>query len=185
MFEETRDNSANRYRHRVIDKRISELLRIFGGVYITGPKWCGKSWTGIHHSKSALFVGDKDSAALAELDPKLALEGERPRLIDEWQDVPKLWDVARRLIDLEAEKGMFIFTGSVTPPKKATLHTGTGRLAKVRMRTMSLFESGDSSGAISLSDLFSGKKFVNTRSDLNYTRTVHLICRGGWPVILD
>ena len=175
---------GNRYRQRVIDKRISDLLGMFGGLYIAGPKWCGKSWTGMHHSNSVLFVGDKDAAALAEVDPKLALAGERPRLIDEWQDVPKLWDVARRTIDLSSEKGMFIFTGSVTPPKKATLHTGTGRFARIRMRPMSLFESGDSSGAVSLSDLFSGKKITNTRSQMDYREAVRLMCRGGWPAAL-
>ena len=184
MSKDASADSENRYRYRVIDNRVAELLKIFGGVHITGPKWCGKSWTGMHHSGSALFIGDGDSAALAKLDPELALEGERPRLIDEWQDVPKLWDVARRIIDLEAEKGMFIFTGSVTPPKKATLHTGTGRFAKIRMRTMSLFESGDSNGSISFSDMFNGKKIANKRSNLNYRKTVYLMCRGGWPVIL-
>jgi predicted AAA+ superfamily ATPase len=181
----TPDDIEGRYRQRVIDKEVSELLEIFGGLHITGPKWCGKSWTGMHHSKSVLFVGDEDSATLAKQDPAIALEGEWPRLVDEWQDVPKLWDVARRMIDLESKRGMFIFTGSVTPPKGATHHSGIGRFAKIRMYPMSLFESGNSSGVVSLSAMFAGEKLENTKSFLDYSKTVRLICKGGWPVNLD
>ncbi|MDR1955179.1 MAG: DUF4143 domain-containing protein [Candidatus Methanoplasma sp.] len=185
MSDEIPNYISGSYRQRVVDDEISDLLEIFGGVHITGPKWCGKTWTGMHHSRSVLFVGDEESANMAELDPELALTGKRPRLIDEWQDVPKLWDVARRAIDLEHDKGSFILTSSVSSPKKATRHSGIGRFAEVRMRPMSLFESGDSSGTISLSNLFDGERMVNTKSSMDYRGAVRLICRGGWPSALD
>ena len=179
--EEVYERVASEYRPRVIDDRVSVLLAAFGGLLIAGPKWCGKSWTGIHHSKSVFFVGDEDSAALAALDPSLALDGEQPRLIDEWQDVPKLWDIARRNVDLSGKKGAYLFTGSTIPPQKRTLHSGTGRFARIRMRPLSLFESGDSSGSVSISSLFSGNDIKNTKSDMDYRKIVGLICRGGWP----
>jgi len=152
-----------------------------GAVLIEGPKWCGKTRTGMRHSKSALFIGDANSANLAKIGPELALEGERPRLIDEWQDAPILWDVARRAVDMENGRGMFIFTGSSAPPDGSTRHDGTGRFARLRMSPMSLFESGDSSGAVSLSGMFDSGDVPKLRSDLDYRRTVRLICRGGWP----
>jgi predicted AAA+ superfamily ATPase len=175
---------AKGYRPRVIDERVSSLLTIFGGLLIVGPKWCGKSWTGVRYSRSIIFIGDEDSAALASLDPSMALNGERPRLVDEWQDVPKLWDIARRNIDLSEKKGVYIFTGSTIPRGKVTHHSGTGRFAKIRMHSLSLFESGDSSGSVSLSRLFDGDKVKNTRSDITYRKTVDLICKGGWPAAL-
>ena len=175
---------ADEYRPRVIDNRVSSLLTTFGGLLIVGPKWCGKSWTGIRHSKSVFFVGDEDSAALATLDPFLALEGEQPRLMDEWQDVPKLWDVARRSIDLCGGRGAYIFTGSSVPPKLATHHSGTGRFAKIRMHSLSLFESGDSDGSVSLSRIFAGEGVNNMRSNMDYRKVIGLICRGGWPAAI-
>ncbi|MDR3282677.1 MAG: DUF4143 domain-containing protein [Candidatus Methanoplasma sp.] len=174
----------DRYRPRIIDKRIDDILSTFGGMLIVGPKWCGKSWTGMRHSKSALLVGDEDSALLAALDPESALDGNPPRLVDEWQDVPKLWDVARRNIDLSGKRGLYIFTGSTIPPKDATHHTGTGRFATVRMHPMSLFESGDSSGVVSLSRLFDTGKVDVIRSNIEYKEAVRLICRGGWPAAI-
>jgi len=182
--EEIYEHIARAYRPRVVDDRVSSLLTAFGGLLIVGPKWCGKSWTGIRYSKSIFFTGDEDSAALASLDPSIALEGEQPRLIDEWQDVPKLWDVARRNIDLYGKKGVYIFTGSTVPPLKNTRHSGTGRFAKLRMHSLSLFESGNSSGSVSLSRLFAGDSVRNERSDLDYRKAVDLICRGGWPAAL-
>lgn len=182
--EEIYERVIKEYRPRVVDDRVSALLSSFGGLLIVGPKWCGKSWTGIRYSKSIFFVGDEDSAALASLDPSIALEGEQPRLIDEWQDVPKLWDVARRNIDLYGKKGVYIFTGSTVPPLKRTSHSGTGRFARIRMYPLSLFESGDSSGAVSLSRLFAGDKVRNTKSNLDYRKAVGLICRGGWPAAI-
>ncbi|MDR0523560.1 MAG: DUF4143 domain-containing protein [Candidatus Methanoplasma sp.] len=170
-----------RYRPRVIDSRISHLLRVFGGVQITGCKWCGKSWTGLYHSKSSVFIGTDTGRKVAEMDPQLVLGGEEPRLIDEWQDAPNLWDVARMNIDFSARKGMYIFTGSSTPPAESVSHTGVGRFATVEMRPMSLFESGDSRGSVSLSAMFDGAAEVSSWSDMDYMGAIRLICRGGWP----
>lgn len=173
------------YRPRVIDSQISEKLSAFGGVLITGPRSCGKSWTGAYHSKSSTYLGDEDSNRLASIDPQSVLNGDRPHLVDEWQDVPKLWDLARRNIDLNYEKGMYIFTGSSLPPLERTSHTGIGRFARLHMRTMSLFESGDSTGEVSLSKLFDTKTIDNARSTMDYHKIVDLICRGGWPGALN
>ena len=173
------------YRPRVVDSRISQLLRISGGIKITGCKWCGKSWTGVVHSKSSVFIGTESARKVAEMDPELVLKGEEPRLVDEWQDVPNLWDVARMNMDFNARKGMYIFTGSSVPRRKSTSHTGTGRFAAMMMRPMSLFESGDSDGSVSLSGLFNGTAVVSSLSKMNYEAAIKLICRGGWPASLN
>ena len=175
----TGNSSDREYRPRVVDAHISNLLSVFGGVLITGPMWCGKSWTGERHSRSSFRV-DRN-AKLASLDPQSALEGDVPRLIDEWQDAPMLWDVARRAMDDRAKPGQYIFTGSSSPPKKSTSHSGTGRFARITMRPMSLFESGNSNGHVSLSALFDGAEFKPHRSTMDYDSAVRQICRGGWP----
>ena len=177
MFEEIRRT----YRPRIIDKAISEKLSAFRGVLITGPRSCGKSWTGLKHSSSAFFLGDEYTNNLASMDPRTVLKGEYPRMVDEWQDVPILWDIARRNIDFGLRKGMYIFTGSSLPPLDKTCHTGIGRFARLQMRTMSLYESGVSSGAVKLSELFSTGRTDVVHSRLNYQKAVALICRGGWP----
>jgi predicted AAA+ superfamily ATPase len=178
---EARENIRRQYRPRVIDKLLREDLSAFGGVLITGPRSCGKSWTGSFHSESALFMGDEETNRYAELNPTSALKGDFPRLIDEWQDVPKLWDLARRNIDFGSRKGMYIFTGSSIHPLNKTRHTGIGRFSILEMRTMSLFESGDSCGSVGLSRLFSEGINGITGSKMNYSKIVNLICRGGWP----
>ncbi|MCL2891051.1 MAG: DUF4143 domain-containing protein [Methanomassiliicoccaceae archaeon] len=169
------------YRPRVIDPMIGRLLKTFGGVLITGPKWCGKSWTGVHHSRSSISIQNEDTAEYAVLNPERTLEGESPRLIDEWQEVPKLWDYARGIIDSSVSKGRFIFTGSSMPSDKSTMHSGTGRFVPVKMRPMSLFESGDSSGEVSLNDLFNGAEYKSVRSSMDVPAAMRHICRGGWP----
>jgi predicted AAA+ superfamily ATPase len=169
------------YRPRIIDSATNKSLSLFGGVLITGPKWCGKSWTGVCHSNSAIFLNREETRRLALLDLDAILRGEYPMLVDEWQEVPQLWDVARLKIDFSARKGLFIFTGSTLPPKKSVSHTGTGRFIPLRMHTMSLYESGDSNGRISLSKLFEGGAVETVKSTLDYSKTVYLICRGGWP----
>jgi len=171
----------NKYRPRVIDGILSKKLSTFGGVLITGPRSCGKSWTGLFHSRSALLMGDAKTNNYAEMNPESALTGEHPRLMDEWQDVPDLWDLARKNIDSEAGKGMYIFTGSSVPPFGKTRHTGIGRFAMLEMRTMSLFESGDSNGHAGLSKLFGAGIQEAIPSEINYPKAVDLICRGGWP----
>lgn len=174
-----RDLIDKMYIPRVVDSGIDTMLSAFGGVLVTGPKWCGKSWTGVHHASSSIMLGTDRANKLARLSPEDALAGRYPRLIDEWQDVPDLWDIARRRIDFENKKGMYIFTGSTVPPK--THHSGTGRFARMSMKTMSLYESGNSNGSVSLSKLFSEGKVSTTRSRMDYKKIVRLICKGGWP----
>jgi len=173
------------YRPRIIDSVVKDALNTFGGVYITGPKWCGKSWTGAYHSGSSLCILNKDVAEFARLSPNKALEGEAPRLIDEWQVVPKLWDYARGIIDSGHTRGRFIFTGSVSPPDESTIHTGTGRFIHLWMRTMSLFESGLSTGAVSMADLFSGDNIEPNDSAMDPMLAARFICRGGWPAGIE
>ncbi|MDR3282570.1 MAG: DUF4143 domain-containing protein [Candidatus Methanoplasma sp.] len=175
----------SQYRPRIIDTTISDALSVFGGVNITGCKWCGKTWTGVFHSASSAYIGDKAGRSVAEMSPETALSGDEPRLIDEWQDVPDLWDVARYNMDVRNRKGMYIFTGSSSPPLRSTSHSGTGRFATVKMRPMSLFESGDSTGSASLSDMIAGKQIKTAKSDMDYPAAIRLMCRGGWPSSME
>ena len=179
----------NEYKLRLIDKRIEEYLKIFGAVCIEGPKWCGKTWTSAYHSKSEIYLGNPEgnfqNRNLAQLSPSLVLEGEKPRLIDEWQEVPPLWDAVRYQVDKMAEKGMFILTGSVTPNHKGILHSGAGRIARLRMRPMSLFESGDSSGKVSLQELCSDRLEPSMTGEVDLRHLIYLIIRGGWPASLS
>lgn len=179
----------NEYKLRLIDKRIEEYLKIFGAVCIEGPKWCGKTWTSAYHSKSEIYLGNPEgnfqNRNLAQLSPSLVLEGEKPRLIDEWQEVPPLWDAVRYQVDKMAEKGMFILTGSATPNHKGILHSGAGRIARLRMRPMSLFESGDSSGKVSLQELCSDRLEPSMTGEVDLRHLIYLIIRGGWPASLS
>ena len=122
------------YQTRIIDDSVETYLKTFGAVCIEGPKWCGKTWTSAYHSRSEFYLADPtgnfQNRKLAELDPSLVLEGEAPRLLDEWQEVPSLWDAVRFAVDLSKEKGRFILTGSATPNQKGILHSGAGRIAE-------------------------------------------------------
>lgn len=173
------------YKPRIIDAKVEEYLSAFGAVCIEGPKWCGKTWTSAQHSKSEIYIGDPannfQNRQLAELSPELVLTGEAPRLIDEWQEVPPLWDAVRYKVDQTAEKGQFILTGSATPNHKGVLHSGAGRIAKLRMRPMSLYESGDSSGQVSLEKLCHGEVTTAMTGEVDLTKLIKLIIRGGWP----
>ena len=173
------------YKPRIIDAKVEEYLSAFGAVCIEGPKWCGKTWTSAQHSKSEIYIGDPannfQNRQLAELSPELVLTGEAPRLIDEWQEVPPLWDAVRYKVDQTAEKGQFILTGSATPNHKGVLHSGAGRIAKLRMRPMSLYESGDSSGQVSLEKLCHDEVTTAMTGEVDLTRLIELIIRGGWP----
>lgn len=173
------------YKPRIIDQQVEEYLSAFGAVCIEGPKWCGKTWTSSYHSKSEIYIGDPagnfQNRQLAELSPALVLEGETPRLIDEWQEVPPLWDAVRYKVDQTAQKGQFILTGSATPNHKGILHSGAGRIARLRMRPMSLWESGDSSGKVSLEQLCRGKLTPTMTGEVDLKRLIELILRGGWP----
>ena len=173
------------YRPRIIDRQLEEYLSTFGAVCIEGPKWCGKTWTSSYHSKSEIYIGDPagnfQNRQLAEMSPELVLEGETPRLIDEWQEVPPLWDAVRHRVDKAALKGQFILTGSATPNHKGILHSGAGRIARLRMRTMSLWESGDSCGAVSLKELCRGVLSPALIEGPDLKKLIELVIRGGWP----
>lgn len=173
------------YRHRIIDKKIEEYLNAFGAICIEGPKWCGKTWSSSYHSNSEIYLGDPaggfQNRNLAQLSPELVLEGEFPRLIDEWQEVPPLWDAVRYQVDHDDKKGKYILTGSATPNHKGILHSGAGRIARLRMRPMSLYESGDSSGKVSLRDLCNGMMEPVMTGETNLKDLIRFIIRGGWP----
>ncbi len=173
------------YRPRIIDRQVEEYLSAFGAICIEGPKWCGKTWTSSYHSRSEIYIGDPSgnfqNRRLAELSPELVLDGDTPRLIDEWQEVPPLWDAVRYKVDQTPQKGQFILTGSATPNHKGILHSGAGRIAKLRMRPMSLYESGDSSGKVSLKKLCSGHLTPTMTGNVDLKKLIDLIIRGGWP----
>ena len=173
------------YKPRIIDKQVQEYLQTFGAICIEGPKWCGKTWTSSYHANSEFFLADPSgnfqNRKLAEIDPNTVLEGAAPRLIDEWQEYPPLWDAVRYKVDQSAQKGQFILTGSATPNHKGILHSGAGRIAKLRMRTMSLYESGDSSGQVSLEALCNGTLTPAMTGEVDLKNIINLIIRGGWP----
>lgn len=177
--------NKDQYKKRIIDQTIETYLKISGAICIEGPKWCGKTWTSAFHSKSEFLVGDPYNAfsnrQLAELNPSLVLQGETPRLIDEWQEVPSLWDATRAEVDSRNKKVQIILTGSSTPKTKGILHSGAGRITRLRMNTMSLFESGDSTGAISLQNLCSGNLHDQMVEEASLSQLAYLIVRGGWP----
>ena len=173
------------YKARIVDELVKRDLRIFGAICIEGPKWCGKTWTSSHHANSEFLVGDPSgnfsNRMLAELEPYTVLKGDVPRLIDEWQEVPSLWDAARAFVDKSGSKGQLILTGSSTPVNKGILHSGTGRIKSIRMNTMSLYESGDSSGLFSLKDLCENKFESKILEETTLEKLAYLIVRGGWP----
>lgn len=173
------------YRPRLIDNIIDSYLEAFGAVCVEGPKWCGKTWTSSYHCQSEIMLGNPDgnfqNRQLAQMSPSLVLEGETPRLIDEWQEVPQLWDAVRYKVDQNGNKGQFILTGSATPNHKGILHSGAGRIAKLRMRPMSLFESGNSSGDISLKDICEGRIEPKISGEVDLRKLIDFIIRGGWP----
>ena len=173
------------YKSRIVDSIIKTDLGVSGAVCIEGPKWCGKTWTSAYHSKSEFMVGDPQNnfsnRKLAEIDPVSILKGDTPRLIDEWQEVPSIWDAVRAEIDRRNKKGQIILTGSATPQTKGIMHSGAGRILKLRMNTMSLYESGDSSGEISLHELCNGALETKMLSDIQLEKLAYYIVRGGWP----
>lgn len=135
------------YKERLIDKKIEKYIKVFGAVCIEGPKWCGKTWTSLNHAESVSFVTEKEIRDLAEVDPKYIFQKEKPQLIDEWQIVPEIWDTVRHECDKDSQAGKFILTGSTSLNKdkeKKVFHSGAGRISRLKMHTMSLYESGDS-----------------------------------------
>ncbi|MBQ3960481.1 MAG: ATP-binding protein [Muribaculaceae bacterium] len=175
-----------KYKQRIADKILERKVLGKGAVLIEGPKWCGKTTTAKQLAKSVLDLGDStvlaQSTQMIEISPKILLEGDTPRLIDEWQALPPIWDTIRNEVDKRGEPSQFILTGSsILPDADETIHSGTGRYAYVRMRTMSLYESTDSTGSISLKDLFDGNPFEIQQNNLGLEDIAFLTCRGGWP----
>ncbi len=180
-----------RYLPRTIDQLLSDYIHAFGAVLIEGPKWCGKTTTAEQQAKSVLKLQDKrtnsETLATAHVRPGLLLDGETPRLIDEWQDAPELWDAIRVTVDDRRKPGQFILTGSNVVDKTKIAHSGTGRIAKLRMLPMSLWESKDVPGGISISALFNQPDLDidGIRSEIGIERLIFLACRGGWPAIVN
>ena len=177
------------YLKRIVDERVNEYMQLFGAILIEGPKWCGKTWTSLYHSKSVVYLldptGDYSNKKLALLNPSLILSGEFPRVIDEWQEVPGIWDAVRHNVDQTPGYGQYILTGSATPPKESYSHSGAGRIATIRMRPMTLFESSDSSGSISLIDIINRKRFDPFIAEINLLHLINITIRGGWPETLN
>ena len=173
------------YMPRLIDDRVKRYLRIFGALSIEGPKWCGKTWTSLNHANSVSYMTEKSQRDLAGVDPKYIFTKVPPQLIDEWQIVPGIWDAVRHECDSGHEKGIFILTGSTTLTTKKDepeiFHTGTGRIAPLRMYPMSLFESGDSTGEASLTDMLQGHVHEGYVRKIELNELARLIIRGGWP----
>lgn len=182
------------YKKRILDKLLERKLRGCGAVLMEGPKWCGKTTTCEQQAKSALYMSDPEHKSqylrLANINIKKLLEGDNPRLIDEWQVAPKFWDAIRFDVDHREGDGFYMLTGSSVPPEvdkdddkeKEMVHSGTGRIARLTMRPMSLFESGESNGEISLRALFNGEADeLYSENNLDLSRIAYLICRGGWP----
>lgn len=178
------------YKKRIADILLERKLAGKGAVLIEGPKWCGKTTTASMQAKSILDLGDseilKESKSMIEISPRKLLEGETPRLIDEWQTLPALWDSIRNLVDKRQEVSQFILTGSsVLPEAYETTHSGTGRIGRIRMRPMSLYESEESNGKVSLKNLFEGKDFEVQENSLTIDDIAFLVCRGGWPASIS
>ena len=176
------------YLPRLIDSQIQDRLSWKGAVCVEGPKWCGKTWACQEQAKSVFLVsspaGNFSNRMLAEMDPMLALEGESPHLIDEWQEVPSIWDAVRMEVDKRGGYGHFLLTGSSTPRVKGVLHSGTGRITKLRMHSMSLYETGDSTGSVSIQSMFDGSFSSHMTGEVDIREIARFITRGGWPGIL-
>ncbi len=181
----------NDYKPRIVDKELQLRLEAFGATLIVGPKWCGKTTTAEQQAKSVIKMQDPDNKdyylSTLQVKPSLLLEGERPRLIDEWQVAPELWDAIRHSVDQEGTEGLYILTGSNTVDDSQIKHTGIGRISRMKMYPMSLFESGESNGKISLNELFYNKNYNidGIRSTLTIEDLIFAACRGGWPSSLN
>ncbi|MDR1320713.1 MAG: DUF4143 domain-containing protein [Gracilibacteraceae bacterium] len=175
------------YLKRISDEKLELMLRAKGAVLIEGPKWCGKTSSAEMFAKSVLYMQDPDTSKAnrltAQTKPSLLLEGETPRLLDEWQVAPELWNAVRFAVDKRHASGQFILTGSVVPTRTDDMHTGTGRIARMKMRTMSLFETGESTGEVSLAALFNGAADPEGQSNVSVEALAFLINRGGWPAV--
>ena len=177
-----------KYLPRIVDKEIDELMEIMGAILIEGCKWCGKSTTGLYHAKSVIEFQNPDRKQeydnIRNTKPSLFLNGEKPRMFDEWQMYPVVWDSVRTDVDHTGLKGQYILTGSAKPSEGETMHTGTGRISRVLMRPMSLFESKESTGEVSFSDILAGKD-ISGVSKLSLEDIASIIVRGGWPASIS
>ncbi len=178
---------ARNYIPRIADLILKEKLETSGAVWIRGPKWCGKTWTAKQQARSSLMMQDPDQTLnylrTAGVKPSLLLEGDTPRLLDEWQMAPVLWDAVRYAVDIRAENGQFILTGSTLPLDDEVKHTGTGRITRMLMRPMSLFESGESTGQVSLNELFNGEEPIG-KTKMEIEELAFVMARGGWPAAI-
>jgi predicted AAA+ superfamily ATPase len=178
------------YKPRIIDRELADQLEAMGAVLIIGPKWCGKTTSAMQKAKSVLKMQDPDKTeaylATAQTKPSLLLIGDNPRLIDEWQMAPVLWDAVRTAVDERGEEGLFMLTGSTTVDNTKIMHSGTGRISRMMMRPMSLYESNESNGKISLRSLFDDSKMDidGVHSPLSIEKLIFAACRGGWPSCL-
>ena len=176
------------YRTRLLDKKIERYLRVFGAVSIEGPKWCGKTWTSLNHSSSVSYLTEQSVRDLAEVSPKYIFNKDKPQLIDEWQLVPNIWDAVRHECDSDNKTGKFILTGSTTlnnEESKKVFHSGAGRIARLKMYTMSLYETGDSKGEVSITDMLNGTVKCGYVGKVELDLIAKFIVRGGWPNNLD
>ena len=173
------------YEARIIDEKIKKNLKIFGAISLEGPKWCGKTWTALNHANSVVYLNNVSNnfneRTLAKMNVDLILNKEYPELIDEWQEVPAIWDGIRFKCDEDNIRGKYILTGSATPVTKDIHHSGAGRICRMKMYTMSLYESGDSSGDVSLKDLFNNTVKDKLTGKVDLMKLIYLIIRGGWP----
>lgn len=184
------ENLMKEYKNRIADQILIDKLDAMGAVLIEGPKYCGKTSLAVQQAKSILYMSDPETRnqnlTLAKTNIRKLLEGDTPRLIDEWQLAPQFWDAVRNEVDRRDEDGQFMLTGSAVPPKpkdedEQIFHSGAGRIAYLKLRTMSLWESGDSTGEVSLESLFKSTEKVEGTSHIDLDRLAYLICRGGWP----
>ena len=175
----------NEYLDRLVDKKIEEYLEIFGAVSIEGPKWCGKTWTSLNHANSMVLLDEDEIKEKAKLSLELILNEERPELIDEWNLIPEVWDAVRRKCDETTKKGNYIltcFTKLTDEEQKEKIHhSGAGRIGKIQMHTMSLYESGDSTGKVSIQDMLNGNFESRLNDKITLQELANLIIRGGWP----
>lgn len=171
------------YRPRLLEDKLARYLEAFGAVEVRGPKWCGKTWLSLSRAESVAHLDDETVRQAVDVNHRLALAGARPRLIDEWQEVPELWDAVRREVDASGSApGSFILTGSSRPRGKDKVHhSGAGRIARLNMRPLSLFESGLSDGSVSLESLFAGEDLEGRPASTNLDELARSICTGGWP----
>ncbi len=178
------------YKKRIVEDKLDEYLKLFGAVCIEGAKYCGKTWLGRSRANSEILLHNTTGETsniiqLAKISPESILQGDNPRLIDEWQEATNLWDEIRIDVDKSGLKGQYILTGSSTPRRENISHSGAGRFGKIHLRPMSLYESGDSSGKVSLQDICEGKKIAISTGDVKLKDLIHLVIRGGFPGFIN